>query len=85
VSRTILIMAAGTGGQIFPGLAIAKELAARGWRIAWMGTPAGMERALVARAGTGRLAIETASREAVRRVRIPRDAIQFLDGNSKEA
>jgi len=45
----------------------------------------GATRALVARAGTGRLAIETASREAVRRVRIPRDAIQFLDGNSKEA
>ncbi|MDH5265914.1 MAG: glycosyltransferase, partial [Betaproteobacteria bacterium] len=51
MSRTILVMAAGTGGHIFPGLAIAKELAARGWRIAWMGTPAGMERALVARAG----------------------------------
>ena len=45
----------------------------------------GATRALVARAGTGRLAIETASREAVRRVSIPRDAIQFLDGNSKEA
>jgi 16S rRNA G966 N2-methylase RsmD len=41
----------------------------------------GATRALVAKAGNGRLAIETASREAVRRVRIPRDAIQFLDGN----
>jgi putative spermidine/putrescine transport system ATP-binding protein len=38
----------------------------------------GATRALVARAGAGRLAIETASRDAVRRVRIPRDAIQFL-------
>jgi putative spermidine/putrescine transport system ATP-binding protein len=45
----------------------------------------GATRALVAKAGNGRLAIETASREAVRRVRIPRDAIQFLDGNRKEA
>jgi UDP-N-acetylglucosamine--N-acetylmuramyl-(pentapeptide) pyrophosphoryl-undecaprenol N-acetylglucosamine transferase len=44
-------MAAGTGGHIFPGLAIAKELAARGWKIHWLGTPAGMEHALVARAG----------------------------------
>ena len=44
-------MAAGTGGHIFPGLAIAKELVARGWQIHWLGTPAGMENALVARAG----------------------------------
>jgi UDP-N-acetylglucosamine--N-acetylmuramyl-(pentapeptide) pyrophosphoryl-undecaprenol N-acetylglucosamine transferase len=51
MARTILIMAAGTGGHIFPGLAIAQELKARGWRIHWMGTPAGMENKLVARAG----------------------------------
>lgn len=49
--RTILIMAAGTGGHVFPGLAIARELAARGWKVAWMGTPAGMEGRLVAQAG----------------------------------
>ena len=49
--RTILIMAAGTGGHIFPGLAIGKELAARGWTVHWLGTPAGMENQLVARAG----------------------------------
>ena len=51
MARTILIMAAGTGGHIFPGLAIAKELAARGWKVHWMGTPAGMENRLVAQAG----------------------------------
>src|SRR5919108_3488822 len=51
MARTILIMAAGTGGHIFPGLAIADELEARGWKIHWMGTPAGMENKLVARAG----------------------------------
>ncbi|HQW37213.1 MAG TPA: undecaprenyldiphospho-muramoylpentapeptide beta-N-acetylglucosaminyltransferase [Usitatibacteraceae bacterium] len=51
MSRTILVMAAGTGGHIFPGLAIARELAARGWKVAWMGTPAGMEGRLVAQAG----------------------------------
>ena len=51
MNRTILIMAAGTGGHIFPGLAIADELKARGWNIHWMGTPAGMENKLVANAG----------------------------------
>jgi UDP-N-acetylglucosamine--N-acetylmuramyl-(pentapeptide) pyrophosphoryl-undecaprenol N-acetylglucosamine transferase len=51
VSRTILIMAAGTGGHIFPGLAIARELASRGWSVHWMGTPRGMENRLVAEAG----------------------------------
>ena len=49
--RTILIMAAGTGGHVFPGIAIAKVLAARGWRVVWMGTPTGMENKLVAEAG----------------------------------
>jgi UDP-N-acetylglucosamine--N-acetylmuramyl-(pentapeptide) pyrophosphoryl-undecaprenol N-acetylglucosamine transferase len=51
VNRTILIMAAGSGGHIFPGLAIAKELVARGWIVHWMGTPAGMENRLVREAG----------------------------------
>ena len=49
--RTALIMAAGTGGHIYPGLAIAEVLVARGWRIVWMATPAGMEHKLVGRAG----------------------------------
>jgi UDP-N-acetylglucosamine--N-acetylmuramyl-(pentapeptide) pyrophosphoryl-undecaprenol N-acetylglucosamine transferase len=51
VTRTILIMAAGSGGHIFPGLAIAKELVARGWKVHWMGTPGGMEGRLVKQAG----------------------------------
>ena len=50
-ARTILIMAAGTGGHIYPGLAIARELQARGWSVHWMGTPLGMENKLVAQAG----------------------------------
>ena len=50
-NRTILIMAAGSGGHIFPGLAIAKALELRGWTIHWMGTPWGMENKLVAQVG----------------------------------
>ena len=49
--RTILIMAAGTGGHIFPGLAIARELELRGWNVHWMGTPWGMENQIVGDAG----------------------------------
>lgn len=51
MKKTALIMAAGTGGHIYPGLAIADVLVQRGWAIAWLATPAGMEHKLVAQAG----------------------------------
>ncbi len=47
----LLIMAAGTGGHIFPGLAIADTLRARGWDISWLGTTHGMEADIVPRHG----------------------------------
>jgi UDP-N-acetylglucosamine--N-acetylmuramyl-(pentapeptide) pyrophosphoryl-undecaprenol N-acetylglucosamine transferase len=45
--KTALIMAGGTGGHIFPGLAVAEELRARGWRVHWLGAPNSMESRIV--------------------------------------
>jgi UDP-N-acetylglucosamine--N-acetylmuramyl-(pentapeptide) pyrophosphoryl-undecaprenol N-acetylglucosamine transferase len=47
--KHLLIMAAGTGGHIFPGLAIAQTMKARGWQVSWLGTTHGMERDIVPR------------------------------------
>ena len=44
---TALIRAGGTGGHIFPGLAVAQALRARGWRVHWLGTPGSMESRIV--------------------------------------
>ncbi|GCL64089.1 undecaprenyldiphospho-muramoylpentapeptide beta-N-acetylglucosaminyltransferase [Pseudaquabacterium pictum] len=43
----LVIMAAGTGGHIIPGIAVAREVQKRGWTVSWLGTATGMENTLV--------------------------------------
>ena len=49
--KHLLVMAAGTGGHVIPGLAVAREMQSRGWSISWLGTPNGMENKLVPPSG----------------------------------
>jgi UDP-N-acetylglucosamine--N-acetylmuramyl-(pentapeptide) pyrophosphoryl-undecaprenol N-acetylglucosamine transferase len=49
--KHLLVMAAGTGGHVIPGLAVAAEMKKRGWTVSWLGTSSGLENRLVPAAG----------------------------------
>lgn len=51
MSRHLVVMAAGTGGHVIPGLAVAREMQRRGWQVSWLGTRTGMENTLVPPSG----------------------------------
>lgn len=50
-NRTLMVMAGGTGGHVYPALAVADALRARGWDVFWLGTRAGLEARVVPQAG----------------------------------
>lgn len=51
MTKKLMIMAAGTGGHIFPGVAIAQTMRERGWSVTWLGTAHGMENEFVPKQG----------------------------------
>jgi len=56
-----MVVAAGTGGHVMPGLAVAEAMRERGWSVSWLGTRAGMERQLVEPRGIAFDAIDFSS------------------------
>lgn len=51
MSKCVLIMAGGTGGHVFPALAVARELLSQGVEVRWLGTRKGIESRIVPEAG----------------------------------
>lgn len=50
-NRTLMVMAGGTGGHVYPALAVADALRERGWEVFWLGTRAGLEARVAPAAG----------------------------------
>ncbi len=47
LTKTLLVMAGGTGGHVYPAMAVADYLKSQGWKIVWLCTQGGMENRLI--------------------------------------
>jgi UDP-N-acetylglucosamine--N-acetylmuramyl-(pentapeptide) pyrophosphoryl-undecaprenol N-acetylglucosamine transferase len=80
-SPTLLVMAGGTGGHIFPGIAVAEMLEAKGWTIHWLGTEKRMEAEIVPEHGFEISFINIAgvrNKSLMERVKIPFKLLQSV-------
>jgi UDP-N-acetylglucosamine--N-acetylmuramyl-(pentapeptide) pyrophosphoryl-undecaprenol N-acetylglucosamine transferase len=78
---TLLVMAGGTGGHIFPGIAVAEMLKAKGWKIHWLGTEKRMEAKIVPEHGFDISFINIAgvrNKSLLERVKIPFQLLQSV-------
>ena len=51
MGRRVIILAGGTGGHVYPGIAVASELMAMGHEVVWVGTQKGLEAKVVTKEG----------------------------------
>ena len=80
-SPTLLVMAGGTGGHIFPGIAVAEMLQAKGWTIHWLGTEKRMEAKIVPEHGFDISFINIAgvrNKSLIERLKIPFKLLQSV-------
>jgi len=59
--KTLLVMAGGTGGHIFPALTVARQLHEEGWRVVWFGNPDSMEARVAGQNGFEMIAVRFAA------------------------
>jgi UDP-N-acetylglucosamine--N-acetylmuramyl-(pentapeptide) pyrophosphoryl-undecaprenol N-acetylglucosamine transferase len=78
--KRLMIMAAGTGGHIFPGLAIAQTMQARGWQVTWLGTRHGMEGDIVPKHSIAMDAIDFAGLRGKGLMHTLRGGVKMLAG-----
>jgi len=69
--KRVLIMAGGTGGHVFPGLALASYLRRKGVEVHWLGTRQGLEARLVPQADIPQSSLRFAKEDTVRRQQLP--------------